>query len=258
MNILRTYTKLLNNKPLLVTSISTGICYCAGDMLAQHINILKKNNEGVQEKYNNRRTINMTIFGLSIGGPLYYIWFKKIHNIDKIFEKLVKWNYERQLKSKLVNSFSKHIKDNKIDNMSMKDFRDTHQLSFDAINNNVVFRSKTILAGQVYADQFIFSAIYPVIFMMTTGMMIDNTKEEDFDYIMKNRFINIEKIKTTFNNNWENVKNKYITIYSTDCAVWPLVQIANFAFIPSIYQPIFVNIINIFWNAYICFISQGH
>jgi hypothetical protein len=67
-----------------------------------------------------QRTINMTIFGLTIGGPLYYAWFKKVHNIDKLFEKLVKWNYERQLKAKLVNSFTKHIKNGQIDNMSMK------------------------------------------------------------------------------------------------------------------------------------------
>ncbi len=249
MNILRAYTKALNSKPLLVTSISSGICYCTGDVLAQYVDKKIK-------KYDYVRTINMTIFGISVGGPLYYIWFKKIHNIDKLFERLVKWNYERQLRSKLVNSFSRHIKDGKIDNMSMKDFRDAHQLKFNAINNDVVFRSKTILAGQVYADQFIFSAIYPVIFMMTTGMMIDNTKEEDLEYLKKNKFINTGKIISTFNKNWQNVKDKYLIIYSSDCAVWPLVQIANFAFIPSVYQPIFVNIVNIFWNAYICFVSQ--
>jgi hypothetical protein len=126
------------------------------------------------------------------------------------------------------------------------------------MNNEIVLLLKTILAGQVYADQFIFSAIYPVIFMMTTGIMIDNTKKEDFEYIKEHKFVNIQKIKDSYNKNWQNVKDKYLTIYATDCAVWPLAQIANFAFIPSIYQPIYVNILNIFWNAFICFVSQGH
>jgi hypothetical protein len=59
-----------------------------------------------------------------------------------------------------------------------------------------------------------------------------------------------EPISTTsFSNSiskaWSNVKNKFIQIYVADCAVWPLVQMANFAFIPSHLQPIFVNIVNI-------------
>jgi len=249
-SLFRAYTHILNAKPLLITSISSCVCYCAGDQLAQYIELKTHK----REKMDYQRTTVMTIFGLGVGGPIHYAWFKKVHHIDKLFEKLVKWNYERQLKAKLVNSFSKHIKDGQIDNMSMKTFRDLHKTHFDKMNNEIVFRSKTILAGQVYADQFIFSAIYPIIFMMTTGIIIDNTKREDFDYIKEHKFINIQKIKESYNKNWNNVKNKYLTIY----AVWPLAQIANFAFIPAIYQPIYVNILNIFWNAFICFVSQGH
>ena len=131
-------THALNAKPLLVTSVSSCLCYCAGDQLAQYIELKtnKRNNMDYQ------RTINMTIFGLTIGGPLYYAWFKKVHHIDKLFELLVKWNYERQLKAKLVNSFTKHIKDGQIDNMSMKQFRETHKNHFDKMNNEIVFRSK--------------------------------------------------------------------------------------------------------------------
>lgn len=252
--LFRMYSFILKEKPLLVTSVTSSVCYCIGDQLAQNIEIKLKKRDDISY----RRTTIMTLFGLGIGGPLYYMWFKKIHYIDKYFEKLVKWNYERQLKSKLVNSFSKHIKDGKIDDMSMKSFREMHQKDFGALNNVVVFRSKTILAGQIYADQFVFSVIYPVIFMMTTGVIIDNTTEEDFKYIKENKSININKLKNTIISNYENMKNKYFTIYATDCAVWPLIQIANFAFIPEVYQPIFVNFVNIFWNAFISYTSQGH
>lgn len=252
--IFRMYAQKLASNPLLVTSISSCVCYGAGDQLAQYIELKTHK----REKIDPHRTANMALFGLAIGGPLYHMWFKKVHHIDKLFESLVKWNYERQLKAKLVNSFTKHIKDGQIDTMSMKQFRDTHKSHFDKMNNEIVFRSKTILAGQVYADQFIFSAIYPVIFMMVTGVMIDNTKQEDWEYLKTHKFFNTEKINSSITNNWTNVKNKYLTIYATDCAVWPLIQIANFAFVPSVYQPIFVNFVNIYWNAFICFVAQGH
>ena len=36
--------------------------------------------------------------------------------------------------------------------------------------------------------------------MMTTGIMIDNTKKEDFDYIKEHKFFNVTKIKKSFDN----------------------------------------------------------
>ena len=71
--------------------------------------------------------------------------------------------------------------------------------------------------------------------------------------------IHTDLIKNSFSDSVENVKKKFLNIYITDCAVWPLVQMANFAFIPPHLQPIFVNGVNIFWNAFLCYSSQdGH
>lgn len=252
--LFRAYSRVLNDRPFLTTSLSSAFCYSIGDLLAQQIEIKQNKKSSVEF----RRTFLMGAFGMGIAGPLYCAWFQKIHHINKLFETLVKWNYERQLKGKLVNTFTKHIKDNKITNMSMKDFVKSNENEFNRLNNEVVFRSKTILAGQVYADQFIFSLIYPVIFMMSTGLMLDNISPEHWKYIKENKKFNFEMMKSSFDKNWENVKNKYLTIYMTDCAVWPLIQIGNFAFVPAIYQPIFVNFVNIFWNAFLCYVSQGH
>ena len=247
--LFRAYTRLLNEKPLITTSMSSAVCYFAGDILAQRIEISQQK----RTKFDFHRTSVMTVFALTTAGPLYCMWFQKIHHINKIFDVFVKWNYERQLAGKLRNTFSKHIRDGKIEDMSMKKFIEINRNQFNQLNNEIVFRSKTILAGQVYADQFIFSAIYPVIFMMGTGLLIDNTKRDE-----SGKIISVDKFKKSLNNNWNKVKDKYLTIYMTDCAVWPLIQIGNFAFIPAIYQPIFVNFINIFWNAFICYVSQGH
>jgi len=248
-SLFRAYTRLLNDKPLITTSITSGVCYFTGDLLAQRIEISQEK----RKKIDFHRTGVMTFFALTTAGPLYCLWFQKIHHINKIFDAVVKWNYERQLSSKLRNTFTKHIREGKIENMSMKTFVEVNRNQFDRLNNEIVFRSKTILAGQVYADQFIFSAIYPVIFMMGTGLLIDNTKRDENGILFS-----MNKFKNSFQNNWTKVKDKYLTIYMTDCAVWPLIQIGNFAFVPAIYQPIFVNFVNIFWNAFICYVAQGH
>ena len=39
--------------------------------------------------------------------------------------------------------------------------------------------------------------------------------------------------------------------------MWPLVQMTNFAFVPAHLQPIFVNFMNIGWNTFLSYVSQG-
>ena len=184
---------------------------------------------------------------------------EKLKNISSVD---IPYSYNSEIKHKLFSEEEydkmKNVKYFYTNCRAMKDFVKSNENEFNRLNNEVVFRSKTILAGQVYADQFIFSLIYPIIFMMSTGLMLDNISPEHWKYIKENKKFNFEMMKSSFDKNWENVKNKYLTIYMTDCAVWPLIQIGNFAFVPAIYQPIFVNFINIFWNAFLCYVSQGH
>ena len=252
--LFRAYTRALNGRPYLITSLTSGVCYGVGDILAQTIEIKQEKKKTIDFK----RVGIMSGFGLTIGGPLYCAWFQKIHHINKFFEYLVKWNYQRQLQSKLTNSFKNHIRTGKIEDLSMKNFIETNKEHFESLNNPIAFKSKTILAGQVYADQFIFSAIYPIIFMMSTGIAIDISNSMDDNRDNEKNEYSLDFIENSVKKNWQNIKNKYLTIYMTDCALWPLIQIGNFAFVSAIYQPIFVNFINIFWNSFLCYISQGH
>jgi len=255
-SLFRAYSHLLEKHRYTITSITSGCCYGLGDQLAQYIEI----KTGKRTVIDYHRTSVMTLFGFGVGGPLYTIWFKKIHHINVMYESLAKWNYERQLRGLLINSFAKHIKAGTIDKMSMAEFRRIHETNFSKLMNGdkMVFRSKTIMAGQLIADQFIFSAIYPVIFIMTTGILLDNTTMADFKFIKDNKTINIDKIIKSIDDNWKNVKDKYIGIYTADLTVWPMIQVVNFAFVPEIYQPIVVNFCNIFWNAFLCYTSHAH
>lgn len=236
-NLLSIYNKILKSRPLLITSISSGICYCAGDYIAQTIE--KKQNK--RNDYDYKRLAVFTTFGTFAGGPIYYAWFNKIHNMPIFIENIVKWNEKRILAKHFSNEFNS--------DMNLKTFAFNYKKHIDTIEKPVI-RSKTILVAQIYADQFIFSVIYPIFFMITTGVMLDvvHTKEK-FTW---NSFT--DSIKKA----WINVKDKYFQIYVADCAFWPLAQMANFAFIPPHLQPIFVNILNIGWNTFLSYTSQGH
>ena len=40
--------------------------------------------------------------------------------------------------------------------------------------------------------------------------------------------------------------------------VWPMAQMINFSFVPQHLQPVYVNILNIGWNTFLCYTAQSH
>mgnify|MGYP001124223775 CR=1 FL=1 len=46
--------------------------------------------------------------------------------------------------------------------------------------------------------------------------------------------------------------------FLADCAVWPLVQFFNFSLVPVPLQPLVVNVVNVFWNAFLSFMAHSH
>ncbi len=252
--MLSLYNKALQRSPLFVTSLTTSFCYGVGDGIAQKIEI----HQGKRSEIDKKRLSVFALFGLAFGGPVYYAWFSKIDKMPFLIEKIVKWNEQRILTHHFKNQLVHSIKNNNIESLSMRNFRVQHKNIFDNIEKPLI-RSKTVLVAKIYADQFIFSVIYPIFFMLTSGTMLhiaNNMDEKDFS---KNKDLDYNQlIKSGFNKSWQNVKDKFAQIYVMDCALWPLVQMANFAFIPSHLQPIFVNFINIGWNTFLSYASQNH
>ena len=245
MGILSAYNNALKAKPLLVTSLSTGVCYGLGDWIAQTI----EKYQHKRDSYDIKRLGVFALFGTCAGGPVYYAWFSKIHNMPIFVENIVKWNEKRTLTRHFRQELNRHLENNDISSMSMKNFRTSYKAHFDIIEKPVI-RSKTILVAKIYADQFIFSVLYPIFFMMSTGVMLDVVNEPDAR--------TPSGIIKSISKAWMNVKNKFIQIYVADCAVWPLAQMANFAFVPEHLQPIFVNVMNIGWNTFLSYTSQSH
>ncbi len=254
MKLLSLYNNFIQKRPQLGTSVSTSLCYCAGDYLAQKIEI----KQGKRKEIDYHRLGVFTLFGLCMAGPIYYQWFNKLNKVPALIEKVVKYNETRYLSLKFKHQLRDALKNDKVDNLSFKLFKQQFQENFNTIEKPLI-RSKTVLVTKIYLDQFVFSILYPIFFMVSTGVLLKTTKKEDVNKMISDKQINTELIKNSFKESIENVKKKFINIYITDCAVWPLVQMANFAFIPPHMQPIFVNGVNIFWNAFLCYSSQdGH
>lgn len=50
------------------------------------------------------------------------------------------------------------------------------------------------------------------------------------------------------------VKDKFMTIYTYDCAVWPAAQVINFIFVSPVYRVMYVNGVSLLWNSVLSFL----
>jgi hypothetical protein len=244
--ILSSYNRLLKANPLTVTSLTTGFCYGLGDFIAQTLEI----RQGHKDSYNTYRLSVMGIYGTFLGGPVFYAWFSRIERIPKLLEKIVAWNEKRILVSHFSRELGERLTSKNISDMSMKAFRNNYKHNFEEIDKPII-RSKTVLVAKIYADQFLFSPLYIGFFLLSTGLMMD-LQNYDTSLSLYPQF------QQSLRKTWENMKTKFVNIFVTDCAVWPLAQMANFAFVPPHLQPIFVNVVNVGWNTFLSYASQGH
>ena len=44
--------------------------------------------------------------------------------------------------------------------------------------------------------------------------------------------------------------------YLIDIALWTPIQLFNFRYVPLLYQPVLVNMVNTGWNSYLSFVSN--
>lgn len=96
----------------------------------------------------------------------------------KIFiERIVKWNEKRIFAYNYKILLRKHLSTNSINDLSMKTFRIKYKNHFDYFTKPII-RSKTILVAKMYVDQFIFSVINTLFFMMSTGIALDIVNEK--------------------------------------------------------------------------------
>jgi len=261
MSIFRLYSVAMERHPKIGTSLTTGVCYGLGDVLAQKIEKMQNK----RTEYDWHRTLVFTVFGTVLGGPIYYAWFSKLAKTPALLERIVKYNEARILRDKFGAKIREAMYNKQIDTLSFKQFREECKENFMRFEEPIV-RSKTVLTAKILLDQFVFSTMYPIFFLITTGVMLKTSKPlyDSFfeDDPTKKKTLrdscNKELLKKSFNDGITDVKNKFMGIYLMDCAVWPMAQMINFSFMPQHLQAVYVNVLNIGWNTFLCYTSQSH
>lgn len=56
---------------------------------------------------------------------------------------------------------------------------------------------------------------------------------------------------------WHKTKSVFLGVYMVDCAVWPLLQLVNFSFVPLRFQVLYVNVCNLAWNTFISVVQNN-
>jgi hypothetical protein len=274
-HLFRIYNRYIESNPFTGNCITSGICYGAGDALAQTI----EKKSGKREKYDFARMATYGAFGLFFGGPAYYLWFKKIHHMDAIIKNFMIHRENKYVAKQIQRVYTMKLKIIRFNNKdsstgsSVKKHVEKHGRFLNETEeemikklvdvNDPIVKSKTTMGMQILADQFVFSALYPFYFIMISGLMMTGAnllKDKDlekkegyrkFEYIM-------HKYSQSFKTNGENSIKKWPVIYSTDLMVWPVLQIINFTFVPPHLNSIYVNVVNIFWNAFLCSVGGEH
>jgi hypothetical protein len=273
--LFRTYNRFIESNPFIGNCVTSGVCYGAGDALAQTI----EKKMGKREKYDFARMATYGAFGLCFGGPAYYLWFKKIHHMDAIIKNFMIHRENKYVANQIQRVYTMKLKKIRFSNTNsstgscVKQYVEKNgrflnpeeeQMIKKLVDvNDPIVKSKTTMGMQILADQFVFSALYPFYFIMLSGLMMtgvnltrDKELKEKQGYQKLEHVVN--KFRDGIKSNGENSIKKWPIIYSTDLMVWPVLQIINFTFVPPHLNSIYVNVINVFWNAFLCSVGGEH
>ncbi|KAL4786559.1 hypothetical protein BJX76DRAFT_105906 [Aspergillus varians] len=106
-------------------------------------------------------------------------------------------------------------------------------LWFRFLQHRVILKNtKATIIARVAADQCLFGPLHLTCFLTSMAAM----EGED----------PIEKWKSTF-----------LPVYKANLAVWPMVQLINFGFVPLEHRVLVVNVISLGWNCFLSLISSG-
>lgn len=155
------YNAALERSPLVTKSVTSGIMYSAGDLIAQwgeHYNSQKPKPEAERTafKIDWRRAGIFAIYGTFIAGPLYHAWF---NNLDKLPAAMYLLRQHRH-RSEVMKAYATLTRHGvKVD------------MKLDLLPQVPKFHKYTEKAMKIVADQLIFSSLYTLLFFLSVGAM---------------------------------------------------------------------------------------
>lgn len=287
------YNDLLVERPLTTKCLTSGVLYGGGDLIAQYLEhkpkICDKNiNDSVSavlDIHTNtelswRRVFVLTFFGAAVGGPAMHYWYNGLTHLPRVLT-----NLQNVLKN--VGKAATKVKPSSSCNIKKRSVESTKSVALPI--------DTRIIVAQIVIDQLFFAPVYLLTFFLSVGVFTDvldylldrkesnqsndgdhkdssvsghsqqiqNKIESDkLDQSSIDSTINVVNAKNSIV--WKDVwlksymhtKEVFATTFAIDCAVWPPLQFINFKYIPVRYQFLYVNILNLFYNAFLSHVAN--
>lgn len=154
------YNSLLERRPLPTKSITSGVMYMAGDLIAQRAEHYHKAKEAPAGEAVKPFSINYTraaiflVYGTIIAGPLYHAWFSRLDTLPVIMFKLKNHRKRAEIMRAYALLQRNGIK---------------VELTLDKLPAAKPFHPLIEKGAKIAADQLIFSSLYTVLFFMCIG-----------------------------------------------------------------------------------------
>ena len=248
---LNNYKENLETKTKILTTCGTiGVTYLLGEAIAQTIN----------GDFDPGRIATVWLYGTALGGPAYYAWFQYLDKLPG--QILVNTNkYKEMVVQKLPKMIGNYVSMKTSRNLVVDSLTQMETvIGKDSNGKDIILPSNSpmkvyipentsvsvsaftfetkriekinkwvIKASKVLADQLVFSSGYTLFLITATGFMTGKD------------MVAIAHI----------IQSSFWKIYLIDCLIWPPLQFINFTYIKKEYQPIYVNVLNIFWNTFL-------
>eukprot|EP01113_Clastostelium_recurvatum_P002551 TRINITY_DN11075_c0_g1_i1.p1 TRINITY_DN11075_c0_g1~~TRINITY_DN11075_c0_g1_i1.p1 ORF type:complete len:308 (-),score=53.55 TRINITY_DN11075_c0_g1_i1:33-956(-) len=290
------YNQALLSRPILTKSLTSGFMYASGDILCQAGLSFQKKEEHFVVDW--KRAAVMGFFGTFISGPMYHYWFAYLNTLPirmleirkhrqrfkilRAYSVLKKYNIKvgQFVLPEAIPYSDRIVKTSKII---------LDQLVFSTVYTGAFFMGVGILNGIAGVDSgehvaprevphpalasIPEASSIPTQTVVTTkrnpetiallyslhSMKTDQNKEI-VERVMQELEAQPEPVHldTLIKDAWEHTKNVYWQTYIADCIVWPPLQLVNFTFVPLRFQVLYVNLCNLFWNAFLSFMANDN
>jgi len=157
----RSYNALLERFPMATKSITTGVTYVLGDLVAQ----LLEREKGEPLDYT-RMAVFMA-YGVAIAGPLYTLWFDRIDKLPYMI-----YNMKQEGRRQHIEGIVKYAAERGV--IIPAEIAKTPEL-----------HRVTFIGSKVLADQLVFSSAYTCVFFLGVGLISGKTMEDSWGDVRK-------------------------------------------------------------------------
>lgn len=150
----RVYSNLLERRPLVTKSVTSGVTYALGDLLAQVIEHRSEAPRRPAFSLDWTRASIFFVYGTMVAGPLYHVWFARLDKLPIMMFQL----RQHRARSDIMRAWR-----------TLQRHGIKVELSMDKLPLARPFSKAMERGAKIVADQLVFSSLYTVVFFTCIG-----------------------------------------------------------------------------------------